>query len=198
MKKRISLLFALVLSLAPTGAAWAHGGGPGLNYDPCARPIGQYFVHMAVYQPELNRFREYCGSIPAGGKTLMVFDLVGAAMRQIPVGVEIMDRGGRTGSYKVLSVTAAEHPSGVIDVNLALEPGHNYSALVTVGESPASTTVVFPIRVQMWWSGFEIPALLAIAGIVFAIFYSLRLWREQAAAVRKAEMRGKIRAVSGA
>jgi hypothetical protein len=195
MKRRIGLLFAVVLSLAPTGAAWAHGGGPGLNYDPCAKPIGQYYVHMAVYQPDINRFQEYCGSIPTGGKTLLVFDLVGAAMRQIPVGVDIMDRGGRTGSYKVLSVPAAEHRSGVIDLNLSVEPGHSYVALVTVGESPASTTVVFPIQVRMWWSGFEIPALLAIAGIAIGIYYSLRLWREQAAAMRKTEMRTRIRAV---
>lgn len=198
MKQRLGLAFALVLSLIPATIAWAHGGGPGLNYDPCARSVGQYYVHMAAYQPDINRFQEYCGSIPAGGKTLLVFDLVGAAMRQIPVGIEIMERGSSAGNHKVLSVPTAEHPSGVIDVTIPLEPGHSYVALVTVGESPASATVVFPIQVSRWWSDLEIPALLAIAGLAAGIYYSLRLRREQLAALHKAGMRTRLRAVSGA
>ena len=198
MKKGLGLLFALLTTLGSARTLWAHGGGPGLSYDPCAKPVGQYYVHMAAYQPDSNPFGEYCASVPSGGKTLLVFDLVGSAMRQIPVGVEIFDPNGTSGSHKVLSLPATEYPSGVIDINLTLRPGRNYVALVTVGEPPATSTISFPIQVSGWWNGLELPALLAAAGILVAVYYGLRLRREQTLAARKAELRARIRAVSGA
>jgi hypothetical protein len=196
--RRIYILAALLLGTALTGSAWAHGGGPGLNYDPCAKRVGLYYVHMAVYQPEVNRFQEYCGKIPGGGKTLLVFDLVGAEMRKTPVGVDIFEMGGRTGSFKVESVPAAEHATGVIDMNLDLQPGHNYSAVVTVGEAPASVAIAFPITVNAWWNGLEIPALFLALVVGGALFYSLKLRRQHLAALRKAEMRNRIRAIGNA
>jgi hypothetical protein len=197
MRRKLALVCVLAFGLS-TGVAWAHGGGPGLSYDPCAKPVGQYYVHMSAYQPDANPFAEYCGSVPGGGKTLLVFDLIGAAMHQIPVGVEIRDADENTGSHNMLRLPAAEHPSGVIDVDLTLRRGHTYIATVTVGESPASSTIVFPIQVSSWWNGLEIPALLAIVVIALAVYFSLRLRRQQLAMLRKVEMRAKIRAVSGA
>jgi len=197
IRTKLVLLCALAIGFSAK-VAWAHGGGPGLSYDPCAKPVGQYYVHMSAYQPEANPFAEYCGSIPGGGKTLLVFDLVGAGMRQIPVGVEIRDADDKPGSRNLLSLPAAEHPSGVIDIDLTLRRGHSYVAIVTVGESPASSTIAFPIQVSSWWNGLEIPVLLAILVIAMGVYFSLRLRRQQLAMLRKAEMRTKIRAVSGA
>jgi hypothetical protein len=196
--RKVYLLAALLLGTALAGSAWAHGGGPGLNYDPCAKRVGLYYVHMAVYQPQVNRFKEYCGKIPGGGKTLLVFDLVGAAMRQTPVGVDIFEMGGRTGSFKVQSVPAGEHAGGVIDMNLDLQPGHSYSAVVTVGEAPANVAITFPIKVSAWWSGLEIPALFLALVLGGGVYYGLQLRRQQLAELRKNEMRNRIRAVGSA
>jgi hypothetical protein len=192
------LVIGLLFSLASAGSAWAHGGGPGLNYDPCARRVGLYYVHMAVYQPQADSSQEYCGTIPRGGDTLIVFDLVGAEMRHTPVAVDIVDTGGPSGSLKLASVPDSEHVSGVINVNLSLQPGHSYQAVVTVGESPASYTITFPINVNTWWNGYEIPGLLVLAVLGGSILYSLRLRREHLAALHKAEMRTRIRAVGSA
>jgi hypothetical protein len=193
-----SLLIGLLLNLAFTGSAWAHGGGPGLSYDPCARRVGLYYVHMAVYQPQVDSSQEYCGTIPGGGDTLIVFDLVGAGMRQTPVAVDIVDAGEPSGSAKVVSVPNGEHVSGVIDVNVSLKPGHSYQAIVTVGEAPATYALTFPISVNAWWNGFEIPVLLVLAVLGGSIYYGLRLRREHLAVLHKTEMRSRLRAVGGA
>ncbi len=198
MNRSKSLFIGLLLNLVFTGSAWAHGGGPGLNYDPCARRVGLYYVHMAVYQPQVDSSQEYCGKIPGGGDTLIVFDLIGAGMRQTPVAVDIVDTVGPPGSVKLASVPDGEHVSGVIDVNVSLRPGHSYQAVVTVGEAPATYTLTFPINVDAWWNGFEIPGLLVLAVLGGSIYYSLRLRREHLAALHKTEMRSRIRAVGGA
>jgi hypothetical protein len=198
VSRKISLVTGLLFGLAYAGSAWAHGGGPGLSYDPCAQRVGLYYVHMAVYQPQIDSSQEYCGTIPSGGDTLLVFDLVGAEMRYTPVAVDIFETGGRSGSYKLASVPNVEHVSGVINVNLPLQAGHSYQAVVTVGEAPASYTLTFPIRVNAWWNGFELPGLLVLAVLGGSIYYSLRLRREHLAARRKTEMRNRIRAVSNA
>ncbi len=198
MSRKISLVAALLFSLACAGSAWAHGGGPGLNYDPCAKRVGLYYVHMAVYQPKIDSGQEYCGTLPRGGDTLIVFDLVGGELRHTPIGVDIFETGGRSGSYKLASVPNVEHVSGVIDINLPAQAGHSYEAVVTVGEAPASYTVTFPISVNAWWNGFELPVLLILAVLGGSIFYGLRLRREHLAALRKTEMRSRIRAVGSA
>jgi hypothetical protein len=150
---------------------------------------------MAVYQPQVDSSQEYCGTIPGGGDTLIVFDLIGTGMRQTPVAVDIVDAGRPSGSGKLASVPNGEHVSGVIDVNVSVQPGHNYQALVTIGEAPATYTVTFPIKVNAWWNGFEIPGLLVLAVVGGSIYYSLRLRREHLAALRKIEIRSRIRAV---
>ena len=196
MNPKIILVTGLLFGLASAGSAWAHGGGPGLSYDPCAQRVGLYYVHMAIYQPQIDSSQEYCGTITRGGDTLIVFDLVGAEMRHTPVAVDIFETGGHSGSYKLASVPEVEHVSGVINVTLPLQAGHSYQAVVTVGEAPASYTLTFPISVNAGWNGLTLPGLLILAVLGGSIYYSLRLRREHVAALRKTEMRSRIRAVS--
>lgn len=81
---RTMLMLSMILIAAPYFAvdiAQAHGGGPGLGYDPCMRQAGtDDFIHLAVYQPEFNPFAEYCGALPEAGRTMLVFDLMGAEL----------------------------------------------------------------------------------------------------------------------
>jgi hypothetical protein len=125
----VTLLAVLAICFAPR-LSWAHGGGPGLDYDPCARRAGlNYFVHFAAYQPRFNQFEEYCGSLPRGGKTILVFDLLGAELTNIPVSIEI------EGGAHRLTIPTRRYHSGVADVQAELEPG-NYTAFVTIGAPP--------------------------------------------------------------
>jgi hypothetical protein len=197
VSRKIGLVIGLLLSLAYAGSVSAHGGGPGLDYDPCAQRVGLDYVHMAAYQPQLNWFQEYCGTIPAGGVTLFVFDLIGAEMRHTPVSIDLVELG-RTGRVNVASIPFVQHVSGVINFSVSLQTGHTYQAVVTVGEAPTNHTLTFPISVNSWWTGLEIPGLLVLAVFWGCIYYSLRLRREHLAAMRKIETCSHIRAVGGA
>jgi hypothetical protein len=192
---KINQVIGLLLCLASAGSAWAHGGGPGLDYDPCAQKAGLDYVHMAAYQPQLNWSQEYCGMIPAGGVTLFVFDLIGAKIRYAPVSVDLVELGGPTGRVNLVSIHAAEHVAGVINFSVPLQAGHSYQAVVTVGKAPASYILSFPISVNSWWNAFEIPGLLVLAVLWGSIYYGLRLRREHLALLRKTGMRSHIRAV---
>ena len=198
VNRKICLVIGLLLTLLSAGSAWGHGGGPGLDYDPCAQQIGLNYVHMATYQPQQNWLQEYCGKIPAGGVTLFVFDLIGAEMRHQMVSVKLMELAGPTrGTVNLVSILSAKHVSGVINFSVPLQPGRSYRALVTVGEHPTSYTLTFPISVNSWWNAFELPGLLVLAVLWGSIYYSLRLRREHLALLRKTKMGIRIHAVSG-
>jgi hypothetical protein len=194
VSRKVTLFIGLLFSLVFAGSAWAHGGGPGLDYDPCAQRVGVDYVHMAAYQPELNWFQEYCGTIPAGGRTLFVFDLIGSEMRHVPVSVKLLERGGTT----LASIPSAEHVSGVINFSVSLQPGHSYQAIVTVGEAATSHTLTFPVSVNAWWNAYELPVLLVVAIVWGCIYYALRLRREHLAVLRKTDLRSRIHAVGSA
>jgi len=149
---------------------------------------------MASYQPQLNWSQEYCGTIPAGGVTLFVFDLAGAELQHRPVSVALVEHGGPT----LASVPFAEHLSGVIDFSVLLQSGHRYRAIVAVGKGMTRYVCTFPISVSPWWVAFELPGLLALAVILGCIYYGRRLRREHLALVRKAASRDRIRAIGGA
>jgi hypothetical protein len=188
-RKRIWLI-GLLLSLVLPGSAFAHGGGPGLDYDPCAQQIGDDFIHMAAYQPELNWSQEYCSTIPTGGKTLFVFDLVGSEMRHVPVSIKLVENRATT----LVSIAAAQHLAGVINFSVPLKPGHSYQAVVSVGDGPTSQTLTFPIRVNAWWNAFALPGLLALAIVSSCVYYGLRIRQKNLILLRKADTR--IRTVS--
>ncbi len=166
-----AVMAAIVLAaagVAPRGA-WAHGGGPGLDYDPCAEWAGvDNYVHFSAYQPEFNRFAEYCGSLPRSGPTLLVFDLVGPDLVGAPVAVEIV----RADGTRRLSLAAKRYPSGVINIRTDLQHGE-YGALLTIGEAPAVYHVHFHLRVGAWWGPLVAPLILAAIILLGAAIYCL-------------------------
>src|SRR5439155_23991515 len=128
---RVTLAVAAAFSVVvccTAGVAGAHGGGPGLTYDPCMqRTGGDEFIHMAAYQPEFNPFAEYCEALPKAGSTLLVFDLMGSGLPDTPVSLEIVEKGARFQRF----VPPRRYRSGVIDFRVDLEPG-KYRMLVNV------------------------------------------------------------------
>jgi hypothetical protein len=163
------LVAALLFAVLPPRVALAHGGGPGLDYDPCARYAGlDNYVHFSAYQPQFNRFAEYCGSLPRGGKTLLVFDLLGAELVNAPVAIELVGEGGA----RRLAIPPRHYPAGVIDVEADLDPGH-YDALVTIGDAPTVYHVNFDLAVGAWWYPLITPLIIASLILLIAIGYCL-------------------------
>ena len=170
LRSRVAALVgAFVLTVMVPRLAWAHGGGPGLDYDPCARSAGlDSLVHFSAYQPQFNRFAEYCGSLPRGGKTLLVFDLLGADLVNAPVAIEVVQEGGA----RRLAIPAKLYPAGVIDLETEFDPGH-YDALVTIGTAPAIYHVNFDLAVGTWWYPLIAPLIIASIIMLIAIGYCL-------------------------
>jgi hypothetical protein len=115
----------------------------------------------------------------------------------VPVSVELVELGGPTGRINLVSIPSAEHVAGVINFSVALQAGHSYQAVVTVGAAPGSYTLSFPISVNSWWNTFEFQGLLVIAVLWGSIYYGLRLRREHLELQRMTGMRSRLHAVVG-
>jgi hypothetical protein len=156
----LALLLTTALCLA-TDSAEAHGGGPGLAYDPCMRQAGaDDFVHLAVYQPEFNPFAEYCGALPKAGRTVLVFDLLGVELPDDRVSLELLQEGGRF----QLFVPAQRYHTGVADLPADL-PAGTYTVLVSIDEPDGHHSVAFPLAVGAWWDRLIVPlAIMLLIG----------------------------------
>jgi hypothetical protein len=158
---RSMLMLPIALSVAfyfALGIAEAHGGGPGLGYDPCMGQVGaDDFIHLAVYQPEFNPFAEYCGALPKAGRTLLVFDLMGGDLPDARVSLDVFDEGGRFH----LSVPARLYRSGVADLRADLPPGR-YTVLVGIDQPEGRHRLAFPLAVGAWWERLVVPLVIVL------------------------------------
>jgi hypothetical protein len=153
----LATAFGLVFGCT-VGVARAHGGGPGLIYDPCLQRTGTGdFIHLAVYQPEFNPFAEYCELLPKAGSTLLVFDLMGNELPDVPVSLEVVKNGARF----QLSVPPRRYRSGVVDLRADLPPG-KYTVLVNVDEPDGRSRVAFPLAVGARFNGFILPITIIL------------------------------------
>jgi len=134
-------LLAGVASVAGAPPASAHGGGITdslLAGSMCAQKLNGAEVDLSIFAGRGGQ--PSCDSLSLGAATL-TFDLVDPWLRQVPVGVEVVqsDAGSRT----VASVPARLYPSGVISIDVKLDRPGKYTAALVSGGSRAS----FPIGV---------------------------------------------------
>jgi hypothetical protein len=167
---RTKLMLALILIATPyfaVGIAEAHGGGPGLGYDPCVRQseAGE-LIHMAVYQPQFNPFAEYCSSLPRAGPALLVFDLIGADLPEARVSLDVSQEGGPL----KLSMPARRYHSGVAALPADL-PAGRYHVLVSIEKPDGRQHFAFPLVVGVWWGRLFAPLVIVLlVGIVTACY----------------------------
>jgi hypothetical protein len=134
-------LLAGVASIAGAPQASAHGGGIGdslLAGSTCAQKLDGAEVDLNIFlagggQPS-------CDGVPPGPATL-TFDLVDPWLRQVPVGVEVIQTDA--GSRGVSSLPARVYPGGVVSLRVRLDRPGTYTAAVVSGGSRAT----FPIGV---------------------------------------------------
>lgn len=156
--------FSIVFSCS-IGVARAHGGGPGLTYDPCVQRAGSDdFIHLAVYQPAFNPFAEYCEAVPKAGSTLLVFDLMGTELPNVPVSLDLVENGARSH----LSVPPRRYRSGVVDLRADLSAGR-YTVLVNVDQPEGRRRLAFPLAVGPRWGALVVPlAIILLIAVVTA------------------------------
>ncbi len=180
----LPMTLSIVLCFA-VGVAQAHGGGPGLGYDPCMRQAGaDDFIHLAVYQPEFNPFAEYCGALPEAGRTLLVFDLMGAELPDARVSLEVLEEGGRF----QLSVPARRYRSGIAGLQADLPRG-KYTVLVSIDEPDGRYRLTFPLTVGAWWDRLvapvEVVLLIGVATAGYCAFQIRRLVSERGSSLMR-------------
>ena len=138
------LLFA---ALYP-GSAVAHEGAE-LEVDPCVRWVGESAVHFSSYQPQYELKAQYCTDIPKTGETFLVVDLVDPALRNVPVGLQIVKGNGRNEAeaQTVADWRPSRHPAGVISGETNLDEGLYRVIITAEGRNPSRYQYL--LRVQM-------------------------------------------------
>jgi hypothetical protein len=145
---RISLpLLALVLVAVFGPSAAAAHGNVSIEDDICVRRIGGNMVHFSAYQPQIEPKAQYCTEIPDVGDTFLVVDLVDPSLRNMPVGVRIIQGVNENEQDEAKTVAywkPASHPDGVVRGEAKLEKGLYKLIITAEGLSPSA----YLLRVQ--------------------------------------------------
>jgi hypothetical protein len=130
---RLTFTTCMLAVLCYTNIALGHGNAS-MEEDSCIRQVGENFVHLNIYQPQLDRSGHYCTEIPAAGEAYLVVDLIDAALRDMPVGIKVF-KGTDTKGEAAIQVNATHHPDGVVNGIGWLDKGI-YSVVVTAEGVP--------------------------------------------------------------
>ncbi|MEQ1680529.1 MAG: hypothetical protein E8D52_12115 [Nitrospira sp.] len=139
------LTLVLVTVIGPT-AAVAHGN-VAMEEDSCVRKIGGNMVHFSAYQPQIEPKAQYCTEIPDVGDTFLVLDLVDPSLRNMPVGVKIIQGVNEDEQDEAKTVAywkPVSHPDGIVRGEATLEKGLYKLIITAEGLSPST----YLLRVQ--------------------------------------------------
>jgi hypothetical protein len=145
---RISLsVLALVLVAVVSPRPAAAHGNVSIEDDICVRRIGGNMVHFSAYQPQIEPKAQYCTEIPDVGDTFLVVDLVDPSLRNMPVGVKIIQGVNENEQDEAKTVAywkPVSHPDGVVRGEATLEKGLYKLIITAEGLSPST----YLLRVQ--------------------------------------------------
>ena len=169
--RSLVLAVGIVLSaLIPVSVTWAHGGAS-VEADTCRINVGPHLVHFTAYQPQLSGTTEFCNNIPELGKSVIVFDYEGKALRNMTVEFEITkEPEGSRIFYKEPS----KAPTGTINTEVNFTTPGNYLAHVTLVNEGQKVDAHVPFSVGSAGAGgiststiLIILVVLAAAGYIF-------------------------------
>lgn len=137
------VVFAVAFSPCPVAAH----GNVSIEEDICVRRIGGNMVHFSAYQPQFEPKAQYCTDIPEVGDTFLVVDLVDPSLRNLPVGVKIIQGINENEQDEAKTVAywkPASHPDGVVRGEAKLDKGLYKLIITAEGLSPSA----YLLRVQ--------------------------------------------------
>jgi len=168
----------LVAALYP-GAATAHGGAD-LEVDPCVRWVGESAVHFSTYQPQYELKAQYCTDIPKTGETFLVVDLVDPALRNVPVGMQIVKGSGNNEAeaQTVADWRPSHHPDGVISGETNLGAGLYRVIITAEGRNPSRYQYL--LRVQMIdYQKLVSSVVVPLLGVLLMAWFVYKLLRSK-------------------
>lgn len=181
---KLSAAALILFALLNIGAASAHGN-VALEDDSCIRGIEGSRVHFSTYQPQYDVDAEYCSEIPKTGQTFWVVDLVDQALRDMPIGIQIVKGSGKTLSDTVVaSFHSINHSDGVINGESNLDKGV-YTVLITGEGAVPPVHYKYPLRVQesSFFSdsrfSYATGPLIALLLLLFAVYTNKLLKHKQ-------------------
>jgi hypothetical protein len=139
------LLVVFAATFSPCTVA-AHGN-VSIEEDVCVRRIGGNMVHFSAYQPQIEPKAQYCTDIPDVGDTFLVVDLVDPSLRNLPVGVKIIQGINENEQDEAKTVAywkPTSHPDGVVRGEAKLDKGLYKLIITAEGLSPST----YLLRVQ--------------------------------------------------
>jgi hypothetical protein len=144
-----SMLLILVAALYHPDVAAAHGTASGED-DPCLRRVGERVVHFSAYQPQYQLRDQYCTDIPKEGDTFLVIDLVDPALRNEPVGMQVMKGNGSNEAEDqiVADIRPSTHPDGVLRGEVRLDEGL-YTVILATEKQNLMRRPQYLLRVHM-------------------------------------------------
>ncbi len=171
---QLSVTAFIFFAILNIGTVSAHGN-VSLEDDSCLRGIEGSRVHFSIYQPQYDPDAEYCSEIPKTGQTFWVIDLVDQALRDMPIGIQIVKGSGKTLSETVVaSFHSINHSDGVIKGESNLNEGL-YTVLIT-GEGVPPIQYEYPLQVQIssFFSGsgfsYATGPMIALLLLLFVLF----------------------------
>ncbi|MDD5034979.1 MAG: hypothetical protein PHE55_09495 [Methylococcaceae bacterium] len=169
-----SLLLTLGLmltALIPASQAWAHGGAS-VDTDQCRILVGPHLVHFTAYQPQLTGTTEYCGEIPELGKTTLVFDYEGKALRNMTVEVEITKEPEGT---RVHYLPPSTHSTGSFNFDINFTQASKYLAHVTLINEGQRIDAHIAFKVGTAKNAISANTIVVIVVVLGAALYILYL-----------------------
>lgn len=186
--------YCLVLALWPV---WAFG------IEPDDRPRQQeeyprvtciinekgYSVHFSAYlkpsadetsSDESDVFLPHCQEIPSTGKVHFTMDFLDRGVRGLPVAVRVVRESvddpsdSALGPSKLADVPAKIYPTGIIEVEAALNHAGRYAVFLTVDKlaTGGKEQVRIPLQVAPGgWPPLLIIGIVAVAGAAGFAFY---------------------------
>jgi hypothetical protein len=182
-------LIGVFLAALSTSSVWAQRGIEEEEELPCVMRKSFFAIHFAAYQARDaagERFSSYCQDVPNTGKTTLVFDLIPLKMREMRVGVRIVEATEYSEPRTVASVPAKAYTSGVVTVEANFDKPGTYTTIVSLEEPEGRKaqahgvdTLSFPLRVGMMPGLFTIIVeslgsaflVLSLVGVGYGAYY---------------------------
>jgi hypothetical protein len=171
-----AMALLLVAVLSHPDVATAHGTVSGED-DPCLRRIGEQVVHFNAYQPQYELKGQYCTDIPQAGDTFLVVDLVDPALRNEPVGMQIVKGASGADGEIVAEIRPSPHPDGVLRGEVRLDEGV-YTVTIATEKQNLMKRPQYRLRVHMTdYQQLVQTVVVPLLGLLLAAWLMYKLLR---------------------
>ncbi len=157
----------------------------------CVINTNAYSVHFSAYLQSsaddmlsTDMFLPYCQEIPSTGKAHFTMDFLDRGVRRLPVAVRVMKESGddpsevAPASRMLVDVPAKIYPTGIIEVEAALNKPGRYTVLLTVDKQDhaGKGQVRIPLQVAAgtWSPLLFIGLAAAVAAALYAAYRRFR------------------------